>query len=219
MPIFRNQCNHILYQKLDSLRETHCTKYTNKLIMVYSDCQRASLVILFIILEVSDLVFDWDFYIELSNSDRYKEAPERWAVLAFALWGTVNFFLALTCLVRSVRTGKRRKWEDAVDLSTTWLEDVPQMILAAKVAVEVGEPITNWVQYTKAGLAIGEALLRCVIILVTCCPCCTECHDDDTADYCDDDCTLSCASNWMNFFGYLAILICAIVVLGVFAAG
>ena len=185
--------------------------------MAYSACQRVGLVILFLILELSDLIFDWDFYAELSNSERYSEAPLRWAVLVFALWGTVNFVLSFVCLVYSVRTGKRRKWEDAIDISATWFEDVPQMVMAAIVAVEVGEPITNWVQYTKATLAIAEALLRCIIILVTCCPCCAECHDDDNNAYYDEDGTLSCASNWMNFIGYLAMLICAIVVLGVFA--
>ena len=187
----------------------------------YTARQRVGLVILFVVLEVSDLVFDWEFFAELSNSDRYKEAPLRWAVLAFALWGTVNFVLALCALVYSVRRRERHKFEDLIDISATLLEDVPQMIMAAIVAVEEGEPITNWVQYTKAILAIVEALLRCIIILVTCCPRLRKkCHGDDgydTEGFYNDDCTLPCVSNWMNFIGYLAILICASVVLIVFA--
>ena len=168
--VYANFLENIVPVSLDRHGNTSKNCDIDTMAHTYTARERVGLVILFVVLEVSDLVFDWEFFAELSNSDRYKEAHLRWAVLAFALWGTVNFVLALCALVYSVRRRERYKWEDLVDISATWFEDVPQMIMAAIVAVEEGEPITHWVQYTKAILAIVEALLRCIIILVTCCP-------------------------------------------------
>ena len=180
--------------------------------MGYSNYVKALLVLQFIVLEVTDFIFDWDFYIELNNSERYYKTTLTLCVLIVAILGTLNFAFASVCLVYSVKTRKRHRLEDFLDCITTWFEDVPQMVIAVIVAIDVREPITNWVQYTKAGLAIFEAVLRCAIIFVTCCCQNRKFEDVDSKAKCPK------VANGINFVGYALILICAVVILVAFAA-
>ncbi|KAK3085131.1 hypothetical protein FSP39_024895 [Pinctada imbricata] len=174
----------------------------------YSECKRFALVIQFLVLEVSDLGFDWDFYAEVSKSERFKGDAISWAIFVFAFWGTILFMLDGGWLIIAVCDGKPSEAEDVVNCLTTWTEDIPQMIMAVYIAVLVQEPITGLVQYTKAMLAILESAIRCIIIIARCC----GCSDDD-----DDERCCPKFADTVNFIGYLIIAICAIVVLVIFA--
>jgi hypothetical protein len=50
----------------------------------------------------------------------------------------------------------------ALSMISTWLEDVPQIVLAVMIAIWSSELISK-VQIAKAGIAIGEALVHIII--------------------------------------------------------
>ncbi|KAK3084030.1 hypothetical protein FSP39_007050 [Pinctada imbricata] len=178
----------------------------------YPGSARCVLVLQFVVLEVLDLIFDWNFYTEVSDSKDFKEKPISRAIFVFALWGTALFVADFICLLLVVCKGKPSKAEDIVTCLTTWTEDVPQIVMAVIVASTVGKPITGWVQYTKAALGISESIIRIMVTIMS--NCCIDSYKYDQIR--SQRCCPSCADT-LNFIGYFIILICAIVILAVFA--
>ncbi|KAK3104439.1 hypothetical protein FSP39_002065 [Pinctada imbricata] len=125
-------------------------------------------VILLLILEVPDLALDWDFYVEVMNSNQtdIKNATEaQISILAFFIVGsvtftieTVNLFLLIFC------DGCTYFLPGCFSLLSTLIEDIPQMALALYIAIIEETTITN-VQFGKAGFAVFEVFLRTAILI------------------------------------------------------
>lgn len=134
-----------------------------------------------VFLEVFDLVLDWWFYYEIKVYDGAVDLSTNttvehvafegaknveWAILAFAIFGTLTFIIQLVVLILQIR--KKTEYYTAatiIDFISTVFEDFPQIILAIIVAVNTSETISD-VQYVKAGCEIFEALFHIIFSCV-----------------------------------------------------
>ena len=116
-------------------------------------------------LEAADLYLDWDFYVEVNSTEQeiQHKTELRSAILAFAVVGSITFLFGLISLrYDATKNYKHLTFSTALSMISTWLEDVPQIVLAVLVAVWSSELISK-VQIAKAGIAIGEALVHIII--------------------------------------------------------
>ena len=116
-------------------------------------------------MEAIDLGLDWDFYAEINSTEQqiHHKTELRKAILAFAIFGTITFLLGLISLYFDWRDDyEHLTYSTDMSVISTWIENFPQIILALIIAVWSSELISN-VQYTKAGYAIGEALVHIVL--------------------------------------------------------
>ncbi|XP_062615576.1 uncharacterized protein LOC134277278 [Saccostrea cucullata] len=152
---------------------------------------RNSFIILYAVvrwlLEVVDLGLDWDFYIELQHTDQQsiiQAVKLQWAILGFAIFGTVMFFSTL--IVFCIKIYKKRKQENlsksyedvknAISVFSficTWFEDLPQIVLAVIVAVKSTDLIA-YIQLVKAWYALAEGSLIAIIIFIELRLCCAN---------------------------------------------
>ncbi|XP_062615591.1 uncharacterized protein LOC134277290 [Saccostrea cucullata] len=128
-------------------------------------------VIVRCLLEVADLILDWDFFIEVNKKDEDSIINVKWAILAFAIFGTVMFLTNLIAFCVRVYTKRKEEvisdefYEGAktalsiISGICTWMEDLPQILLAVVVAVKTTDLISD-VQLVKAWYALVEALLQ-----------------------------------------------------------
>ena len=116
-------------------------------------------------IELVDLGLDWNFYFEVNSieQDIPHKTELRYAILAVGVVGVITFFLGIFSLHYDARKDyKHLTFSTALSMISTWLEDVPQIVLAVIVAVSSSELISKW-QYVKAGYAIVEALVHIII--------------------------------------------------------
>ena len=129
-------------------------------------CSLKSFVLITLLgIELVDLVLDWNFYFEVDaiEQDIPHKTELRYAILAVAVVGVITFFFGSISLHYDARKDyKHLTCSTALSMISTWLEDVPQIVLAVMVAVSSSELISK-VQYVKAGYAIGEALVHIII--------------------------------------------------------
>lgn len=127
--------------------------------------KRLVLITLLLGIELVDLGLDWDFYAEVESTGQeiqYK-TELRYAILAFAVVGSITFFFGLISLYYDATENyEHLTYSTALSMISTWLEDVPQIVLAVIVAVSSSELISK-VQYAKAGYAIVEASVHIII--------------------------------------------------------
>lgn len=116
-----------------------------------------------ILMELTDLGLDWDFFAEVDNTDQEPIRSEnalKYSILSFALVGSVSIIFQLVAIVYdSIDDYSNLTFSTTMSFISTWLEDVPQIILAVWVAVISSDLISN-VQYAKAIYAIVEALIH-----------------------------------------------------------
>jgi hypothetical protein len=127
--------------------------------------KRFFLITFVLVIELVDLVLDWNFYFEVDaiKQDIPHKTELRYAILAFAVVGVITFIFGLFSLHYDARKDyKHLTFSTALSMISTWLEDVPQIVLAVIVAVSSSELISK-VQYAKAGYAIVEALVHIII--------------------------------------------------------
>lgn len=134
------------------------------------------------LLELIDLILDWTFYVLLfqTNQESVSNAVNlRTAVLVFAIVGTILFLTSLLAsIVKLVihREGsliheKAAKSLTILSMVRTWIEDLPQILLALFIAIKAAKPI-SFVQYVKAWYALSVAtlqIMRLVVGLKLCC--------------------------------------------------
>ncbi|KAK3104642.1 hypothetical protein FSP39_006963 [Pinctada imbricata] len=124
-------------------------------------------LILLVILEVPDLFLDWDFYIEVMNSDQpeIKNATEaQISILAFSVVGSVTFTIeTMNLILVMCCDGCTYFLPGFFSLLSTLVEDIPQIALALYIAI-IEETTITWVQYGKAGFAVFEAIIRTLIL-------------------------------------------------------
>ncbi|XP_061193493.1 uncharacterized protein LOC133201718 [Saccostrea echinata] len=139
------------------------------------------------LLEVVDLGLDWDFYIEVQHTDQQsiiRAVKLKWAILGFAIFGTVMFFSTLIAFCIKIYKKRKQKnlsksYQDVkkavsiMSLICTWFEDFPQIVLAVIVAVKSTELISI-IQLVKAWYALAEATLQATIIFIELRLCCLK---------------------------------------------
>lgn len=136
-------------------------------------CKRTLFILGLIVLEAIDLFLDWDFYVEVTNADQESvkdNTPVKMAIFVFAIIGSITFILQLVSIYFDSRNDyKYLTFTSTMSFLGTWIEDIPQIILAVHVAGISTELISN-VQIAKAIYAIIEALIHIVIsIWQLCC--------------------------------------------------
>lgn len=127
--------------------------------------KRFILITFLLVIELVDLGLDWDFYIEvnLTEQDIQHKTELRYAILAVAIIGSITFVLGLVSLYYdATKDYKHLTFSTTLSMVSTWVEDVPQIVLAVIIAVSSSELISN-VQIAKAGYAIFEALVHIII--------------------------------------------------------
>lgn len=131
-----------------------------------------------------DLILDWAFYIVILNTTQegFNNAYNlKTAILVFAIVGIivlVLIFLASIAkfLVNREGTLFHEKAAEILIILTavgTWIEDLPQILLALIVGLKAKEPFT-FIQYAKAWFALFEAVLLIIVLVVRMRPCCED---------------------------------------------
>ena len=125
-----------------------------------------------IIMEIIDLIVDWVFFSEIYKYEgRQLEDVDsvEWAILTFAIIGTILFIIQITTLWHEIN-GKKESYTKTtvVTFISTCIEDLPQMILAIIVAVKTSEEISV-VQKVKSFYGIVEAFIHVVVCITTLC--------------------------------------------------
>ncbi|XP_062615587.1 uncharacterized protein LOC134277286 [Saccostrea cucullata] len=152
-------------------------------------CEKGLIIIYAVLkwlLDVVDLGMDWDFYIEVQHTDQEsitRAVKLKRAILGFAIIGTLMFTatLLLFCIKICIekRHGENKSYDDvkkAISVFSflcTWIEDLPQIILAVIVAVKSTELISD-IQLVKAWYALVEASLQATITLIELKLCCVN---------------------------------------------
>ena len=116
-------------------------------------------------IELVDLGLDWDFYAEVNSSEQdiQNKTELRNLILAFAVVGSITFLFELISMYYDATENyEHLTFSTALSMISTWLEDVPQIVLAVMIAIWSSELISK-VQIAKAGIAIGEALVHIII--------------------------------------------------------
>lgn len=105
-----------------------------------ASCSRVSRFILTLLLEIADLILDWDFYVEVSKTDLIGDKV-RYSILGFAIFGSILFLCTIITKFIGICDSDDDDQDEenggcAVTLSlmSTLLEDLPQIILALIVA-------------------------------------------------------------------------------------
>lgn len=131
-----------------------------------------------------DLILDWAFYIVILDTTQEginKADNLKKAILVFAIVGIlilVLIFLASIAKFLVNREGTllhEKAAEILIILSAvgTWIEDLPQILLALIVALKAKDPFT-FIQYAKAWFAICKSVLLITVLVVRMRPCCED---------------------------------------------
>lgn len=131
-----------------------------------------------------DLILDWAFYIVILDTTQEginKADNLKKAILVFAIVGIlilVLIFLASIAKFLVNREGTLlhdKAAEILIILSAvgTWIEDLPQILMALIVALKAKDPFTS-IQYAKAWFAICKAVLLITVLVVRMRPCCED---------------------------------------------
>lgn len=131
-----------------------------------------------------DLILDWAFYIVILDTTQEginKADNLKKAILVFAIVGIlilVLIFLASIAKFLVNREGTllhEKAAEILIILSAvgTWIEDLPQILMALIVALKAKDPFTS-IQYAKAWFAICKAVLLITVLVVRMRPCCED---------------------------------------------
>lgn len=131
-----------------------------------------------------DLILDWAFYGVILNTTQEginKADNLKKAILVFAIVGIlilVLIFLASIAKFLVNREGTllhEKAAEILIILSAvgTWIEDLPQILMALIVALKAKDPFT-FIQYAKAWFAICKAVLLITVLVVRMRPCCED---------------------------------------------
>lgn len=133
-----------------------------------ASCSRVSRFILTLLLEIADLILDWDFYVEVSQTDLVGDKV-RYSILGFAIFGSILFLCTIITKFIGICDSDDDDQEEengtcAVTLSfmSTLLEDLPQIILALIVAFNTKDLISP-VQIVKACYGIAEPIIQLIL--------------------------------------------------------
>ncbi|CAG2221626.1 unnamed protein product [Mytilus edulis] len=122
-------------------------------------------------IEVTDLTFDWLFYVEMSKQLAgivFGPIDEKFlhAILAFCCIGVVTFIMEMVYTKLDLFNHESNYCIDVVYLSAIvlWCEELPQIGMSAYIA-SCREESTSLVQIIKASLLILGCLIRIFIVV------------------------------------------------------
>ncbi|CAG2250520.1 unnamed protein product [Mytilus edulis] len=131
-----------------------------------------SFIVLLFVMELIDLILDWDFFVEVYKTDQQaiqSETALKYVILSFAIVGSITFILQVVAMSYDYRKDNLHlTYITTVTFISTWIEDVPQIIMAVWVSVISSDIISN-VQYAKAIYAIVEASLHIIFAIKELC--------------------------------------------------
>ena len=125
-------------------------------------------VFILLILEIPDLVLDWDFYVEIVRTDQkviQDNQALKLSILVFCCIASFAFVLEFINLLRNIFSSSLFFFPAVFSLITTLCEDLPQIILALYVAIIEDEHVHTNLQYAKAGFSIFEAFVRNALLI------------------------------------------------------
>lgn len=131
-------------------------------------------VITFIVFVMAliDLILDWDFFVEVYKTDQQaiqSETALKYLILSFAIVGSITFILEVVAISYDYRKDNTHlTYITTVTFISTWIEDVPQIIMAVWVSV-ISSDIISDVQYVKAIYAIIEESLHIIFAIKELC--------------------------------------------------
>lgn len=131
-----------------------------------------------------DLILDWAFYSVILNTtqeDINKADNLKTAILVFAIVGSLILLLIFLASIAKFLVNREgtllhdKAAEILIILSAvgTWIEDLPQILMALIVALKAKDPFT-FIQYAKAWFAICKAVLLITVLVVRMRPCCED---------------------------------------------
>lgn len=131
-----------------------------------------------------DLILDWAFYIVILDTTQEginKADNLKTAILVFAIVGSLILFLIFLASIAKFLVNREgtllheKAAEILIILSAvgTWIEDLPQILMALIVALKAKDPFT-FIQYAKAWFAICKAVLLITVLVVRMRPCCED---------------------------------------------
>lgn len=171
-----------------------------------ASCLRVFLFIVTLVLEVADLILDWDFYVEVSKTDLVEDKV-RYSILGFAVFGSILCLCTIiTKFIGICGSDDDEQDEEnggcAVTLSlmSTMLEDFPQIILALIVAFSTKDLISP-VQIVKACYGITEPIIQLFLYA------CQYCRMKKNSNGCGMKCKI-----FEMVFGCI-LIICSIILL------
>ena len=171
--------------------------------MRYCSLKRFFWISFLFIMEAIDLGLDWNFHAEINSTEQkiQHKTELRYAILGFAIFGSITFVLGLVSLFYEItKNCKHLVFCTVMSMISTWIEDFPQIVLAVIFAVWSSEVISN-VQYAKAGYAIFEASVHIMISFWQLC-----CRGDSYAE----KPTYLTSLIILDAFGGVVILTCSI---------
>lgn len=130
--------------------------------------------LIFLVLEVTDLIFDWWFFVDVLKTLNGFQDRITQAILAFCIISSITF------IVQLVNRCFKCVEDETLSAIVVWIEDVPQIILSLLITLCVGETVMN-VQYYKVAAVVVNSLSVAVHITVLCRQCCCA---DDVNIYC-----------------------------------
>lgn len=131
-----------------------------------------------------DLILDWAFYIVILDTTQEginKADNLKTAILVFAIVGSLILLLIFLASIAKFLVNREgtllheKAAEILIILSAvgTWIEDLPQILMALIVALKAKDPFTS-IQYAKAWFAICKAVLLITVLVVRMRPCCED---------------------------------------------
>lgn len=131
-----------------------------------------------------DLILDWAFYSVILNTTQEginKADNLKTAILVFAIVGSLILLLIFLASIAKFLVNREgtllhdKAAEILIILSAvgTWIEDLPQILMALIVALKAKDPFTS-IQYAKAWFAICKAVLLITVLVVRMRPCCED---------------------------------------------
>ena len=124
-------------------------------------------------LDAVDLVSDWLLYRDVASTEEglVYGPPEdalKWSLLAFSIVGSLTFTFEVVNLWWEIFRNNPWIDSDLMSAITTWIEDVPQIIISVLIAACREEAI-SYFQLVKASVVIAGAIIRIVVSLIKYC--------------------------------------------------
>ena len=138
-----------------------------------SFCFKVFVFLLMFCLDAVDLVSDWLLYSDVAKTEQglVYGPPEDvlvWLLLAFSIVGSLTFTFEVVNLWFEIFRNNPWIDSDLMSAITTWIEDVPQIVINVMI-VACREEAISYFQLVKASIVIVGALIRITVTLIKYC--------------------------------------------------
>ena len=138
-----------------------------------SFCFKVFVFLLMFCLDAVDLVSDWLLYHDVATTEQglVYGPPEDvliWLLLAFSIVGSLTFSFEVVNLWWEIFRNNPWIDSDLMSAITTWIEDVPQIVISVMI-VACREEAISYFQLVKASVVIVGAIIRITVTLIKYC--------------------------------------------------